>query len=160
MGQDLFDIKYSSFNAALLLSLHAADTTCPRSLAPTFTVIYHIKLGQDFLDIPYAAIIDICPSPDIDRSTGHETKWTTMEYTWFLYQMVAQNILRASEGKHFQRISHMGPITDLKKCLNRLNYRFYYTYFAPISELPSNISTTSFICPFIKAGSQRSPSLQ
>ena len=59
--------------------------------------------------------------------------------------MVTQNMLRMHEGKLFfsQNITRFVTAFDLVKCLKQIKSQRLLPTFAPISEVPSNISTTA-----------------
>ena len=59
-------------------------------------------------------------------------------FPWFLYQMVTQNMLRTHEGKYYFSRQNIEFMTI--KCLKQ---KLLLTC-APLSELPSNVSTMGF----------------
>ena len=60
---------------------------------------------------------------------------------WYLYHMVTQDMLRTHEIGISEKKIRFVTALDLIKYLKQIKYNRFLLTYAPISELPSNIST-------------------
>ena len=120
-------------------------TVCPKTLAPFYIVPSYKRNGQDFQDFQYesAEKLEINLKAVVMDMNSVYPIYTKIFDPWYLYQRVAQKILRTHEIKQDLSGKNTGfdDYVDVTKCLQQIEKPGIFNMCAQCSELPFDIST-------------------